>query len=418
MTGGAAGQSSGAEAQEAFVGLLTSPLVSARVNAALFRAVHDHRGKLTQWAGRLGYRLVFSGTVTRLHRDPAGPQRTAAPPPWSPPPRRVLVLTALLAAACEGTDLTTTVQVLSDEVRALSASPGARITPYNPDRRTERQSFVRAVGQLTGLGVLMRRTSDESLLRQWEEDGSGVGAGFEIDRDALLQFADPRTVDLAYQARAGSDDMDAGLDEGPPGSHAGTRLGTRSQRMLRTLVEDTALLYADLHPVDADYARGQRSWLAGLAEEMTGGSVEMRDEGMLLRLPADRTASAPATAQFPVATAPSWFALKLLDAAMADRAPDADGRIMLADSEVDAVAAAVYRDNEQALTIALRDSPARMRSVVELVLAGCGLIRMTPAGWTILPVAGRYRDPKAIWEPTIDDLADTGPSASEELAKP
>ena len=39
MTGGATGQSSGAEAQEAFVGLLANPLVSARVNAVLFRAL-------------------------------------------------------------------------------------------------------------------------------------------------------------------------------------------------------------------------------------------------------------------------------------------------------------------------------------------------------------------------------------------
>ena len=421
MTASADGQSSAAEAQEAFVGLLTTPLASARVNAVLYSAVQRHRAQLAGWAGRLGYRLVISGSVARLHRDPAGPQRTAAPPPWDPPPRRVLVLTALLAAACEGTDLTTTVQILSDEIRALSASPGARITPYNPDRRTERQAFVRALDQLTTLGILLRRTSDEALLRQWEEDGSGVGAGFEVDRDALLQFTDPGTVALAYHPEAG---QEAGNDDsGPPEASAGNRtaarITTRSQRMLRTLVEDTALLYADLHPLDAEYARGQRAWLADRAQEMTGGTVEMRDEGMLLRLPADRPASAAATAQFPAATAPSWFALKMLDAAMAMRKPAADGQIALADSQVSAVAAQVYRDNEGALTIALRESPARMRSVVEAVLTGCGLIRVSRGDWTILPVAGRYRDSKALWEPTLEDLGSTGDLGNpEEMAEP
>ena len=95
--------------------------------------------------------------------------------------------------------------------------------------------------------------------------------------------------------------------------------------MLRTLVEDTALLYADLHPEDAEYARGQRSWLAGHACDMTGGTVEIREEGMLLRLPPDRPASAAATVPFPAATATPWFALKMLEAVVTGRSPTMTG---------------------------------------------------------------------------------------------
>lgn len=395
-----AGLTTRADAQDTFVGLLTAPLVSARVDAARFRAVIRHRALLSEWCARLGYRLVITGAVARLHRDPSGPQRTAAPPAWDPPPRRVLVLTALVAAACESTDVATTVQILSDEVRALSASPGARVTAYNPDRRPERQAFVRGIDQLAALGILLRRTSDEALLRQWEEEGTGIGGGFEIDQDALLQFTDPHTVSLALQPPA-ADRPDDGGD-----GDTSARMATRAQRLLRTLVEDTALLYADLHPLDAEYARGQRSWLADRAADMTGGTVEMRAEGMLLRLPQDRPASATATVQFPAATATPWFALKMLDAATSGRQPDESGRITLGRVEVEAAATRVYQDNYGALTKVMKESPARMLSIAQEVLLGAGLIRQTDSGWVVLPVAARYRDPKAVWEPALADFGD------------
>jgi uncharacterized protein (TIGR02678 family) len=402
MTSEATGLTTRAEAQDAFVALLTTPFVSARVAPARFAAVLQHRAQLTEWTGRLAYRLVIAGSVARLHRDPAGPQRTAAPAIGAPPSRRTLTLMALTAAACEDADMTTTVQALSDEVRAISAASGARVMPYNPDRRTERQALLRGVNQLAGLGILLRRTTDEALLRQWEENGTGVGAGFEVDRDALLQFTDPHTAALALR----QPEVDEGDDDGSDGlkSTPGTRTATRSQRMLRTLVEDTALLYADLYPEDAEYARGQRSWLAGHASDMTGGTVEIREEGMLLRLPPDRPASVAATVPFPAATATPWFALKMLEAAITGRSPDDDGRIPLTPDEVETAAERIYTGNFGALTNDLKKSPLVMLAAVEPVLTEAGLVRVTDAGWTVLPVAGRYRDPKAVWEPTLEDM--------------
>lgn len=387
------------EAQDAFVGLVTTPFISARVMPSRFSAVLRHRSQLAEWTGRLGYRLVVAGTVARLHRDPAGPQRTAAPAAGSSPSRRVLVLTALAAAACEDAEMTTTVQVLSDDVRAISSAPGAQVMPYDPDRRAERQAFLRGVTQLTGLGILLRRTTDESLLRQWEEDGTGVGAGFEIDRDALLQFTDPHTVALALSPAPWNED-DTDDSRGPS-----SRTATRSQRLLRILVEDTALLYDDLHPDDAEYARGQRSWLAGHACDMTGGTVEMRLEGMLLRLPPDRPASAAATVQFPASTTTPWFGLKMLESVVHGRPPDESGRIPLTADEVGTAAERVYTDNFNALTNDLKKSPLVMLAAIERVLVGAGLLRVTAAGWIVLPVAGRFRDPRAVWEPTLEDVA-------------
>lgn len=371
-----------AEAQQTFTAILTHPMITAPGEPILFGRVLRNRTRLTEWAAKLGYRLVVIGTIARLHRDPVGPQRTAAPPPWDPPARRDLVLVMLAAAACETTDGTTTVQVLSDEVRALSAN--ARLTSYNPDRRTERQSFVRALRRLSALGILQRRTTDEGLLRQWEEDGTGVGAGFEINGDALLQFTDPHTVELALAQEKGED----------------SRTATRGQRMLRTLVEDTALLYAELHPVDAEYARAQRSWLASQAADMTGGRVEIRAEGLLLILPEDWPSISDASPAFPAATAPSWFALKILETAMKRNTPDEFGRVHLSDTEVDAISADIFNEHRRALTKALSESPGHLRAATERIVAGLGLVKPAGDGWMVLPVAARYRDPKVTWEPT------------------
>jgi hypothetical protein len=174
--------------------------------------------------------------------------------------------------------------------------------------------------------------------------------------------------------------------------------------MLLVLVEDTVLLYADLRPLDAEYARGQRSWLAGQAADMTGGIVEIRAEGMLLRLPEDRLTTSALTPVFPAATAGRWFALKVLDACAAENSPDESGRIALSGAQVDGVTERVYTRNFGALTKELKESPARLRLVVERILAGLGLIRTSGDGWIILPVAGRYRDPTAVWEPALEDV--------------
>jgi hypothetical protein len=177
--------------------------------------------------------------------------------------------------------------------------------------------------------------------------------------------------------------------------------------MLRILVEDTALLYADLHPLDAEYARGQRSWLAGQAADMTGGTVELRTEGVLLRLPEDRQSTAAATPPFPAATANAWFALKTLDAAISGRQPDDAGQVRLTGAEVDAAIVRVYRDNFRALTQVLKESPARLRTAVTQVLSGLRLIRCgrDDDGWLILPTAARYRDPRAVWDQTLEDVS-------------
>ncbi|MCK2245204.1 MULTISPECIES: DUF2398 family protein [unclassified Crossiella] len=383
-------------AQRAWLGLLAFPILTYQTNPRLYRAVLDNRGHLTRWAARVGYRLTTSVGVVRLHRDPAGPELTAAPVMVEPPSRRELVLRIVLAAACEEITGTTTVQYLSDAVRAASVNPACKIKPYNPHpdkeegrrrARAERQTFLKAVDHLVDCGVLIRRTSDDGLLRQWEDEGQGIGGGFEVNSDALLQFIDPHTVHRVFTVE-GQD-----LEE--------VRTATRRQRMLRHLLEDTALLYGDLHPDDADYARAQRSSLAAAAAEMSGGTVEVRAEGLLLRLPQDCPAGM--VLAFPGSKRSAWFALNILDGVLtAGPSPDGAGRITVTSEVIDQVTAEVRIRCAEALTEDLRGGTGSLRTAVEPILQALGVVRISAnKGWTVLPTAARFRNPRLSYQPAL-----------------
>ena len=86
MTSEATGLTTRADAQDTFVALLTTPLVSARVDAARFGAVLQHRTQLTEWAGEARLPAgdqpeAWRGcTATRWDRS-----EPPLPPAWDPP---------------------------------------------------------------------------------------------------------------------------------------------------------------------------------------------------------------------------------------------------------------------------------------------------------------------------------------------
>lgn len=367
------------ERQQAFVGLLTTPLVTPTAAPELHRLVIRHRAGLAQWASRLGYRLVSIGAVHRLRRIPVAGEIAAPAGPH--PSRRELVL-ALLVATCleDVTGDTVTIQSLSDTARDLAADGH---TAYDPERHAERRTLVRALGLLTTYGVLERRTAREELVREWEDRGTGPGAGYWINRDALVLLVDPAD---SRQAR-----MPVGEEE-----DAGPVLrDTRSERLLRTLVETQGLLLADLSPADREYWRSQRQLLLRRATEMTGATAELRAEGAVLVLPPDGPWSKNATVNFPAASADSWVALTLLDAAASHGGVKEGDRsvVVWASDAVDAEAAAVHERLGDRLTAALRLGPEAIRAAAERELSDAGLIRVSDLGdWHVLAFAGRYRD--------------------------
>ncbi|MEU7576786.1 DUF2398 family protein [Streptomyces sp. NPDC041068] len=366
------------EEQSAFVGLLTRPLVTTANDGRLHRLAIRHQRQLAEWFRRLGYRLIIAGQIVRLHRTPhAG--TIAAPYTSEAPRRRELVLTLLAAAACEERDSSTTLQAISDQVRVTTSLETSPVTAYDPEHGPERSMLLLAVRRLESHGVLVRRTRDEEMLRVWEAARTGIGAGYDIDRAALLQFLDPHTVALALAATAESELLAA----------------TRWSRMLRILIETPALLYVDLNEDDAAYAKSMAGRLAEAARTMTGGTVEVRAEGLVLILHPDHTWTAEATLDWPKAAAASWVALMMCDAAGATGQPAAGGTVSLRSHQVDALASGLHRQHHADLTDYFKQRPERIRPTAESTLRDAGLVHVDDSGnWTLTAAAGRYRDPE------------------------
>lgn len=379
------------ERQSAFVGLLVHPLVTPTRQPELHALVTRHRRHLELWARRGGYRIASVGAAYRLRRTPlAG---TVAVPDGPAPPRRELVLALVVAAALEDeTSDSVTLQGISDATRTLVANAG--LSEYDPDRRPHRLDLVRAVDRLADHGVLHRRTDRDDLMKAWEDQGSGVGAGFVIDRDALVLLLDPQDLSLTFGTPQEEEFVD-----------------TRGPRLLRELLETQALTLATLSASDAEYLLGQRARLAHHAAEMTGGTVELRADAIVLVLPSEGRYSAEATLGFPAVSARAWVALRLLDDAAGASLAVADlpGHRRCDDAAIERLVAQLYAQARHRLTQELRDDPGAGRRVAQEELLAAGLIQVADdGGWLLRPAAARYRSA----ELTIPDAATTGADAT------
>ncbi len=362
------------ERQAAFVGLLTRPLVTPAREPELHALITRHRRHLDTWVRRAGYRLTSIGAAYRLRRTPlAG---TAAVPDGPAPARRELVLALVIAAALEDeTADSVTLQSISDATRQLVAR--SSLAEYDPDRRPHRLVLARAVNRLADLGVLQRRTDRDDLLRAWEDEGSGVGAGFVIDRDALVLLLDPHDLALALSH----------TDEAEFTS-------TRGPRLLRLLLETQSVSVAALTEADSAYLAANRSRLAHQAAEMTGGTIEMRSDALLLVLPSEGRYATEATIGFPAVSARAWVALRLLDDAAAHSAevPGLPGFRRCPHKVVADLVARLHAEAGTRLTRELRDDPTVVRAAAESELREAGLIEIDELGWLLRPAAARYRD--------------------------
>lgn len=361
-----------ADKQAAFTSLLASPIVAPWVDAARYALVTRHERDLETWCRRLGYRLQRIDRCVRLRRVPLAGQ--TAVPSGEVPRRRPLVLALVVASAIEDQrEDSVTLQELSDFVKRGTAAYA--LTPYDPSQRAHRADLVAAVRRLTTHGVLEQRTLRADLLDSWEREGSGIGAGYVIHRDALVLLIDTRDAELALAAdRVPSD--------------------ARGPRLLRALVETQALFPEELDDDDRGYLTGQRNRLIAQAEEMTGGVVEVRSDALVLVLPSDRGLDAGLFVRFPEATAADWVALALLDAAVAGSVPDViPGRRRCPSATVLAASSEIMTTHGSRLTVPLREGGvAGVRAAAEKKLGDAGLLTVADDGdWVLNPLAARYR---------------------------
>lgn len=224
---------------------------------------------------------------------------------------------------------------------------------------------------LVSHGVLEART-DELLREGWEQTGSGIGAGYVLHREALVLLIDTDDVDVALWPQPTDRDQ-------------------RGAVLLRHLVETLALYPDELADDERNYLAvgAQRARLASLAQEMTGGSVELRSDAILLSLPPDRNLPATLVVDFPAATARDWAALGLLDRLTVGT--DGSFRTVSRD-EVLRHARDLHAEAGPRLTTELRESPEVLVQAVRQGLSDIGLLRVDEHdGWTFTPLAGRYR---------------------------
>ncbi len=362
--------------QRAFVGLLARPLVTPTSAPEAHRQITRNFKEVADAARRLGYRVATVGRAVRLVRVPAAGVVTAPPPPLDQPSRRILALTCVLAAACEEAGGGATLAKLSELVGQLTSTNAGTVSSYDQGVQSHRRQLLHASKMLEYWGVLHRRTFDERLLDEWTDGRGGIGAGYDIDRDALLLLTSPDVLTQALNPAPEPDQVSS----------------TSTLRALRALIETPALLYSELSPADANALRATRGLRSSEAAALTGGHVEARSEGLVLLLPDDP--ASPITVDWPRSTVASWVALLMADLASGTGRRQEDGTVVLADAEVDDLAEELFASRGGYLNKALREDPTRIRPTAEAQLRHLGLLRIPESGgWILSPVAGRYRDP-------------------------
>jgi uncharacterized protein (TIGR02678 family) len=361
-----------ADQQRGFTGLLARPLVAPWTDPELFSLVARYEQRLGQWCRRLGYRLVRIDQSYRMRRVPI--EGSLAVPRGVPPPRRHLVLALVAAAVLEDERADSiTLQDISDAVRRFASANGLRA--YDPDQRRHRQDLVEALRLLIGHGVLEQRTWRADLIQSWQDQGTGIGAGYLIHRDALVLLVDTHDTEVA-------------LAPPSPGE-----ADTRSARLLRLLVETQFLEPARLTAGDTAYLTAQRHRLVLQAQEMTGGVVEVRQDLWTLVFPSDQGLDPAVLVGFPEPTAADWASLGLLDAAARLAEVTPGGRRALTSAQWAGLAERFHAEHGHQLTLARRDSPTALQTQVTARLAQAGLIEAAPDGaLVLLPAAARFRD--------------------------
>jgi uncharacterized protein (TIGR02678 family) len=279
------------ERRRALRALLARPLLLPE--QATFALVRRHASWLGEWFGRYP-RWAFQVTpelarVRKTAGDPTDGTRPARDPRGTPFSRRRYVLLCLLLAVLERSDRQTTLgrlveRLLAELADAEGHAPDAHapdtrggLGAFALDNRDDRRDLVQVVRLLLDLGVLRRVVGDEDAFVD-DRSRDALYDVFHRRGAALLDVRVPPSLvgNVPREARVAAIGAEAA-----PDTVEARNLALRT-RIIRRLLDDPVLYYADLDPDERAYFAKQRPHIVGPLVEATGLVEEARAEGIAL----------------------------------------------------------------------------------------------------------------------------------------
>jgi uncharacterized protein (TIGR02678 family) len=261
--------------------LLRHPLLTPDgPDQQVFTLARRHAAWLGDWfASQAGWTLYSDHAVVRLRKVPGelsdASRGAVAKVPFG---RRRYVLACLALAALERAEAQVTLGWLVERVVSLAADPAlgeAGIT-FTLDSQEERRDLVAVARLLLDARVLARVAGDEQAFIARSGD-----ALYDVNRRVLASLLVTRrgasTVTESVLARR----MHALVAEPRPETEDARNREIR-HRLVRRLLDDPVLYYADLTEEERAYLSSQRGLLLRRLADATGFVPEVRAEGIAL----------------------------------------------------------------------------------------------------------------------------------------
>ena len=261
--------------------LLRHPLLTpGGPDQQAFVLARRHAAWLGDWfASQAGWTVYADHAVVRLKKIPGelsdASRGAATKVPFG---RRRYVLACLALAALERAEAQVTLGWLVERVVSLAADPvlgDAGIT-FTLDTQEERRDLVAVARLLLDAGVLARVAGDEQAFI------ASIGdALYDVNRRVLASMLVTRRGASTVTETTFTGRMRALVAEPRPETEEARNREIR-HRLVRRLLDDPVLYYADLSDEERAYLSGQRGLLLRRLADATGFIPEVRAEGIAL----------------------------------------------------------------------------------------------------------------------------------------
>jgi uncharacterized protein (TIGR02678 family) len=261
--------------------LLRHPLLTpGGPDQQAFVLARRHAAWLGDWfASQAGWTVYADHAVVRLKKIPGelsdASRGAAAKVPFG---RRRYVLACLALAALERAEAQVTLGWLVERVVSLAADPvlGDAGIAFTLDTQEERRDLVAVARLLLDAGVLARVAGDEQAFIASTGD-----ALYDVNRRVLASMLVTRRGASTVTETTFTGRMRALVAEPRPETEEARNREIR-HRLVRRLLDDPVLYYADLSEDERAYLSGQRGLLLRRLVDATGFIPEVRAEGIAL----------------------------------------------------------------------------------------------------------------------------------------